>query len=68
MPKITLKAARVNKGMSQKAAAMKLGVSNKTLWSWENGISVPNQIYIDRICELYGVSYDNISFLPCNSL
>lgn len=68
MPKMKLKAARVNAGLTQKEAAEKIGVSNKTLWSWENGMSVPNQIYIDRICELYGVSYDNLCFLPNNSL
>ena len=62
MPKITLKAARVNAGLTQKEAAKRLGISNKTLWSWENGLSAPKATQTDAICELYGVSYDNLNF------
>lgn len=68
MPKITLKAARVNMGMTQKEAAEKLNISNKTLCNWENGVSVPKADKIDTICGLYNVSYDNLIFLPNNSL
>ncbi len=66
--RITLKAARINRNLSQKDAAKALNVSNKTLWSWENGLSVPKADKIDAICELYGVSYDNLIFLPVNPL
>lgn len=66
--KITLAAARVNAGLSQKEAATKLGVSNKTLSSWENGTSFPNAQSISKICELYVVPFDNINFLPNSSL
>lgn len=66
--RITLKAARINKNLSQKKAADALGVSNKTLWSWENGLSVPKADKIDAICELYEVPYDNLIFLPSNPL
>lgn len=62
MPKISLKAARVNKGLTQKEAATALGVGNKTLWMWENGVSMPKADKIDAICDLYGVPYDNIIF------
>ena len=68
MPRITLKAARVNAGLTQKEAAEKLNVSNKTLCSWENGLSVPKADKIDSICSLYGVGYDNLIFLPNSSL
>ena len=68
MVKMTLKAARVNAGFSQKEAAERLGVSNKTLCKWEKGISFPNAQQIKAICELYQVSYDNIIFLPNDSL
>lgn len=64
MGKITLKAARVNAGYLQKEAAKKLDVSNKTLSSWENGITMPKANMIDKICNLYGVCYDNLIFLP----
>ena len=64
MPKITLSAARVNAGYSQKAAAELLGVSNKTLCNWENGKTFPDQPMIEKICNLYGVTYDMINFAP----
>ena len=66
--KITLAAARVNAGLTQKEAASALKVSNKTLCSWENGNSFPDAMRIEKICKLYGVSYDNIIFLPSNPL
>lgn len=68
MVKISLEAARVNAGYSQKDAAEKLNVSNATLCSWEKGKSFPNAQQIDAICELYGMPYDNINFLPNNPL
>ena len=68
MIKISLKAARVNAGFSQKTAADMLDVSNKTLCNWENGATFPSADKIDAICKLYGVSYDIINFLPINSL
>lgn len=34
---LSLKAARVEKGFTQEALAEKLGVSKRTLISWENG-------------------------------
>ena len=66
--KISLASARVNARLSQKEAAVKLGVSNKTLSKWENGESFPDALQIEKICELYGVPYDNIIFLPSNPL
>ena len=68
MVQMTLKAARVNAGLTQKEAANKLKVSNKTLGNWENGDNMPNTKYIESICNLYNVSYDTIIFLPKVSL
>ena len=67
MVKISIKAARVNAGLSQKEAADRLGVSNKTMGNWENGITYPPADKISEICELYGLSYDNLNFLPTDS-
>ena len=67
MKRMTLKAARVNTGLTQKQAE-KLRVSNKTLCRWENGTSMPKANKIDDLCTLYGVCYDDIIFLPVNSL
>lgn len=66
--KITLAAARVNAGFTQKDAAVALEVSNKTLSSWESGNSFPNAQQIEKLCSLYNLSYDNINFLPTNPL
>lgn len=68
MQRITLRAARVNTGLTQKQAAEKLRVSNKTLCRWEKGVSMPKANNIDDLCELYGVCYDDIIFLSANSL
>jgi transcriptional regulator with XRE-family HTH domain len=68
MVKISIRAARVNAGFSQKEAAALLGVSNKTLSNWENGITFPPANKINAICELYGVTYDHLNFLPADSL
>lgn len=64
MIQITLEAARVNAGYSQKEAAKKLGVSNVTLSRWERGVSMPKANQIIAICDLYGVPYDMLIFLP----
>ena len=37
MLKITLQAARVNAGMTQRQVAQELGVVNKTISNWESG-------------------------------
>jgi transcriptional regulator with XRE-family HTH domain len=68
MVKFTIRAARVNVGLSQEDAARCLGVSKKTLGSWENGITFPPADKIPAICDLYGVPYDHLNFLPTNSL
>jgi transcriptional regulator with XRE-family HTH domain len=68
MVKITIRAARVNVGLLQKDAAKQLGVSNKTLGSWEKGLTFPPADKIPAICDLYGVHYDLLNFLPDDSL
>lgn len=68
MFKISLEAARVNAGYSQKVAAQKLNISNTTLGKWEKGESFPTADKIPEICELYGVHYDHINFLPSRPL
>ena len=65
---ISVAAARVNAGMTQKEVAKKLNKSNKTICSWENGVTSPNAEDCVAICELYNVAYDNINFFPNNSL
>ena len=68
MSKFSLKAHRINAELSQKEVARILGKSNKTISNWENGYSFPKPEDINAICELYKVSYDDIKFLPSDSL
>lgn len=62
MPKITLKAARVNANLTQAEAAVKIGVAVSTLKNWECGKTFPTQPKIDRLCEVYGISFDVLFF------
>lgn len=68
MPKMTLKALRANSGLSQEKAAKKLGVAAATLSKWERAKSFPNAIEIGKIEELYRTSYNDIIFLPRNTV
>ena len=67
MPKMTLKAARINAGYTQAESAKSLKVSNKTLSNWENGVSMPKADKIDAICTLYKVPYDMLIFFNPNN-
>jgi DNA-binding XRE family transcriptional regulator len=68
MVKVSLKAARINANLNQKAAAAKLGISNKTLCNWENGKTEIPVSKVESICDLYNLHYDEINFLPERSL
>lgn len=59
---LTLKAARVNAGLTQKKAADKLGVSVATLHAYEVGKAYPNVCVVKRIEQAYGVTYNDIIF------
>lgn len=61
---ITLKAARVNKKLSQKKAAKLIGVSVSMLSKWETGKCFPSARRIPKITETYGIKYDDLIFLP----
>ena len=64
--KITLKAARVNAGYTQKSASQRLGVNRLTLRTWEQGRTYPTISKFAEMCRLYNTSLDDI-FLPVNS-
>lgn len=61
---ITLKAARVNAGLTQKEAAKALKISKNTLANYEAYKSKPNIEMAQNIAALYGLSVDGIIFLP----
>lgn len=60
---VTLKAARVNKNLTQKKAAALLGISVETLINYEKGLSFPNVPVIKKMEKLYEVHYSDINFL-----
>lgn len=62
--KVTLKAARMNKRLTQKEAANLIGVSVDTLHNYENQKSFPDVPVIRKIEEVYGLTYADIIFLP----
>jgi len=59
---ITLKAARVNKQLTQQEAAKMLGISVDTLRQYETGNTFPDVPMIQKIEKLYLVSYNDINF------
>lgn len=65
---MTLKALRVNANLTQTQAAEALDVSKDTVCRWELGKSFPTVPQIKKIEELYNVSYNDINFLPEDSV
>jgi transcriptional regulator with XRE-family HTH domain len=61
---VTLKAARVNAGLTQKEAAAKLGIDARSLAHYEKGHRYPSVPTIQKMEALYGVTYADIIFLP----
>lgn len=61
--KISLKAARVNAGLTQEAVAAMLKKSKVTIINWEKGKTSIDKGNFDALCRLYSVDEDNI-FLP----
>ena len=62
--KIKLNAARVNAGLTQEDVAKRLGKSKNTIVSWEKGKSSPDIETGKALAKLYGVSVNDLIFLP----
>ena len=62
--RVSLKAARVNKGLRQTDVATHLNVTRGTVWRWENGKSLPTADLIEPLCQLLDVTYDDIKWKP----
>lgn len=62
--KITLKAARVNAGLTQEEVAKKVNKSKNTIVNYENGKSIPDIETGKVLAALYGCSIDDLIFLP----
>lgn len=64
--KLTLKAARVNVNMTQEEVAEKVGKKRNTIQNYERGKCMPDIETGKKLASLYGVSVDDLIFLPCN--
>lgn len=53
-------AARLKAGLSQAAAADKLGISAASVSQWETGKTLPDSRKLPKIAELYGCSIDDL--------
>lgn len=60
--RISLEAARRNKKLTQEQVGVALGVTKKTVGSWESGKTKPKIDKVEAICNLYGVAVDNIEW------
>ena len=60
---MTLKAIRVNKGLSQEEASKLIGISKDTLCNYERAITFPDVPILKKIEKAYDVKYDDINFL-----
>lgn len=59
---MTLKAARVNANLTVKEAAEKIGITEDTLYRYENGKSSPKIETAKTMASVYGISIDSIDF------
>lgn len=57
---ITLKAARVNAGLTQQQVEKETGFARSTLTRWENGKGFPRIDDLTTLCSLYGIPVDSI--------
>ncbi len=57
---LSLKAARVNAGLTQKDVETELGYSRSTLTRWETGKTMPRADTLKALCNLYHVSLEDI--------
>lgn len=61
---MSLKAARINKNLTQREAALLIGVSVATMANYEKGASFPDVPIIMKIEKVYGLPYSEINFSP----
>ena len=60
--KISLAAARINAGLTQKQVCEALNISKTTLTNYEKGRTIPNAKTSGDLAALYGIPSDYIKF------
>lgn len=64
MKTYSLKAIRINSGLTLEEASKLIGVSIATLFNYEHFRTAPDNEKLKKIMEVYNVHYDEIRFLP----
>ena len=64
---ITLKAARVNAGFTQKEVANMLKRNPSTIINWESGKTYPTANSLAELCNIYKLSINDIFLLEQSS-
>lgn len=59
---ISLRAARVNAGLTQEDVHQKTGIARSTLLSWESGRTQPRPKNLNLLCALYKINSQEIKF------
>lgn len=59
MVKFTMRALRINAGLTQEQAAKALGVSRVTIWKWEANKGYPSSKKLAQMAELYKAPLDS---------
>ena len=62
--KITLKAARVNVGLTQNDVAKRVGVNKGTIVNYEKYRTIPDIETAKKLAIIYGLSVNDLIFLP----
>ena len=55
-----LKNLRKSKGLSQASLAKLLGVDQRTVSAWENGVCEPSLELLAKLCEIFEETFDGI--------
>lgn len=61
--RVSIKAARVNKDMTQPELAKAVGVGVRTIQNWESGASSPRADKMPEICAVLGCEMDDIAWV-----
>lgn len=57
---LTLKAWRINSGLTIGDVARKIGKTERTIQNWESGITIPDKSNLDVLAKLYHTDIDFI--------
>lgn len=58
-----IKLLRIKSGLTYNQFAKKIGVSIMTIYRWEKGIRIPNDIYLDIIAQKFNIDLMHINVL-----